>query len=173
VLAPVNLIFPVYSAQVLNRGVAGFGYMASAVGVGLLVGSVVAGSVAMTYARGILVGLLGMSAALAVLGWNASLLVAIVVTGVLGALVPFVQIPVVSQLQRSVPRELQGRVFATMSSVVSAATPLGAAVAGQAIAVLPVARVFLGAAAAIAIVAIAWQLSRHWVNAAKLEASQP
>lgn len=170
VLAPVNVIFPVYSAAVLGRGVEGFGYMVSAIGVGLLIGSMAAGVVKTSYPRAIVLGLLGLSAALAALGWTASLVMAIAITGLLGALVPFIQIPVVSQLQRSVPRDFQGRVFATMSSVASAATPLGAAIAGQALAAFPIARVFLGAAAGVAIVALFWQVSRRWVTSAEIQA---
>ena len=96
---------------------------------------------------------------------------AVIITGLLGTLVPFVQIPVVSQLQRSVSRDLQGRVFGTLSAAVSAAAPLGAAIAGHALATLPVARVFFGAAMGVAIVAAFWQVSRYWVTGAKTEDS--
>lgn len=160
VLSPVNVVFPLYSAEVLQAGVEGFGYLASAIGLGLLLGSALAGLIELPYVRAISLALFGLSAALVVFGLNTSLWLAIVLAAVVGILVPFVEVPVVSQLQRSVPRNFQGRTFATMNSVVAAATPIGAALAGQALAKSTIDRVFFGAAIGIALVGLTWAATR-------------
>jgi len=160
VLSPANVIFPVYSAEVLDQGVKGFGFLASAIAIGFLLGSVVAGILGdrLPYAWAIFAGLFGIALALVGLGATGTLVPALLLTGALGMVVPLVQIPLVSRLQRFVPEELQGRVFATVSSFVSLAVPLGAAIAGQALALVPVPLVFRGAAAGVTAVAIAWFL---------------
>lgn len=156
ILSPVNVIFPVYSRDVLQQGVDGFGFLASSLAVGYLLGSVAAGTLRIGLAWAILWGLTGMTVALMSFSWVSSLGPAIFIAGLLGLFVPLVQVPLVTYLQSSVPREYQGRVFATMGSLVALAVPLGAALFGQALSVASVPLVFRGAGVGILIVAVTW-----------------
>ncbi len=159
VLSPVNVIFPVFSMNVLGAGITGFGLLASAISIGLLLGSLVSGLVIadrLPYTYAILIGLLGMSLALFGLSLSKVVLLALVLTALLGMMAPIIQIPLVSRLQRSVPREYQGRVFATLDTFVTLAIPLAAALAGQALLAFPVTWIFLGTAIGVLLVAVVY-----------------
>lgn len=160
VLSPVNVIFPFFSQNILGQGVEGFGFLATAIAVGLLLGSVAAGVVGdrIPYIWSILLGLLGMTLALISLSFAQNLILALVLTALLGFMTPFIQIPLVSRLQRAVPPNYQGRVFATMGTLVSLSTPIAAAIAGQALAALPVPFIFRAAAVGTLLVAVIWFL---------------
>lgn len=160
VLSPVNVIFPFFSQNILGQGVEGFGFLATAIAVGLLLGSLAAGVVGdrIPYIWSILLGLLGMTLALISLSFTQNLIVALVLTALLGFMTPFIQIPLVSRLQRAVPPSYQGRVFATMGTLVSLSTPIAAAIAGQALATLPVPFIFRAAAVGTLLVAVIWFL---------------
>lgn len=158
VLSPVNVIFPVFSRDVLGGGVEGFGFLASAIAAGMLLGSVVAGVIGdrLSYARAILVGLLGMTAALGSLSFAQTLLLALLMAAGLGMMAPIIQVPLVTRLQRAVPKDYQGRVFATLNALVTVSVPLAAALAGHALVVLPVPPIFRVAALGTLIVAGIW-----------------
>lgn len=159
VLSPVNVIFPVFSSTVLGEGVTGFGYLASAIAGGLLIGNFFAGMVIgdrLTFARSIGLGLAGMALSLFAVGSSTTLVPAVLGTVAVGATVPFVQIPLVSRLQRHVPGTFQGRVFATMETLITIATPLGAAVAGQLLARTPASDVFKIGALGTFVVLVGW-----------------
>ncbi|HEY0601588.1 MAG TPA: MFS transporter [Herpetosiphonaceae bacterium] len=160
VLSPVNVIFPFFSQNILGQGVEGFGFLATAIAVGLLLGSVAAGVVGdrISYVWSILLGLVGMTLALISLSFAQSLIVALVITAMLGFMTPFIQIPLVSRLQRAVPPGYQGRVFATLGTLVSLSTPLAAALAGQALSTLPIPFIFRAAAVGTLLVAVIWFL---------------
>jgi len=53
-----------------------------------------------------------------------------------GASAPFIQVPLVTRVQQEVGSGIQGRVFATLSTVSTASVPLGAALAGSALSIL-------------------------------------
>lgn len=158
VLSPVNVIFPVFSRDVLGGGVTGFGLLASAIAAGLLLGSVAAGIVGdrLPYAGVILIGLLGIAAMLGSLSFTQTLLPALLITVGLGMMASIIQVPLVTRLQRAVPQDYQGRVFATMNALVTLATPLAAALAGQVLVVLPVPPIFRIAALGMLVVAGLW-----------------
>ena len=156
VLSPVNVIFPVYSREILGQGVTAFGFLVSAFAAGFLVGSAVAGVLRWPHTWAILAGLLLMSAGLTSLSFARTLMPALLLTAGLGMVAPIVRVPLVSRLQRSVPQDYQGRVFATLSSFVSLSVPLGAALAGQALTTVPVTWVFRGAAVGLLIVSAIW-----------------
>jgi MFS family permease len=158
VLSPVNVVFPLFSSQVLGQGVRGFGFLASALGLGLLFGAIAAGALGdrLPYRRAILVGLLGMGGLLWAMSFERSLGLAVPTTVAIGAMLPLVQVSLVSRLQRSVPRSLQGRVFATLGSIVALALPLGAIIVGQLLQRSAVPVFFRGAGVAVIGVAAVW-----------------
>ena len=158
VLSPVNVIFPIFSKDVLGGGVTGFGLLASAIAVGLLIGNVFVGVIGdrLSYAWTILIGMLGMVVMLAGLSMTQTLAPALLMTAGLGMMAMIIQVPMVTRLQRAVPMHYQGRVFATMNAVVTIAIPLAAVLAGQALVSLPVPVIFRIAALGSLIAAVLW-----------------
>lgn len=160
-LGPINVVFPVFSREVLGQGVEGFGFLASAVAVGLLLGNVAVGVVGdrIAFRHSIFLGIAGMGVVFAALSFVGSLLPAILFSGLLGAAMPLVQIPVVTRLQRVVPETLQGKVFATISSVVALAVPIGSAVFGHAIETWSVPMLYRLSALLLVVTSVAWWLA--------------
>ncbi|MFZ5826077.1 MAG: MFS transporter [Bacillota bacterium] len=154
VLSPVNIIFPVYSRDVIGAGAEGFGWLSASIGLGMVLGNLVLGTLG-SRLRGPVAMALGvgtMALAFVGLGLAGALAPALACVVLLGMAAPFVQVPMVTHLQRSVPVAMQGRVFATFATVAQAAIPLGAALAGVALHALPVGRVFQ--AGALGLVAV-------------------
>ena len=152
------MIFPIFSKDVLGGGVTGFGLLASAIAVGLLIGNVFVGVIGdrLSYAWTILIGMLGMVVMLAGLSMTQTLAPALLMTAGLGMMAMIIQVPMVTRLQRAVPMHYQGRVFATMNAVVTIAIPLAAVLAGQALVSLPVPVIFRIAALGSLIAAVLW-----------------
>ena len=168
VLSPINIILPFYSEKVLGSGVEGFGFLASAISIGLLMGNLLAGTIGdrIPYARTILLGLLGMTAVLASLSMISLLWPALILTAALGMMAPVIQVPAITRLQRTIPPGLQGRVFATWEALVTLSIPIAAGVVGQALVTMPVPVIFGGAAIGTLLVTLLWSLvalrrSRH------------
>jgi len=158
VLSPVNVIFPIFSRDVLGGGVEGFGFLASAIATGMLLGSIIAGVTGnrLSYTQAVLIGLLGMTLMLGGLSLTRTLVPALLIVAGLGMMAPLIQVHLVTQLQRAVPHNYQGRVFATLNTLITLATPLAATLAGQALVVLPVPPIFRIAALGMLIVAGLW-----------------
>ena len=81
----------------------------------------------------VLVGIIGLGFAIIAFGFSPSLssfFLACVSVGLAGFMVVFSNTPVTALLQMVVPVEKQGRVFATMASLCTAAVPLGLAMTG-------------------------------------------
>lgn len=158
VLGPVNVIFPIFSKDILGGGVTGFGLLASAIAIGLLIGNVVVGVIGdrLLYTWTILIGMLGMVIMLVGLSLAQTLVPALLMTVGLGMTAMVIQVPMVTRLQRAVPMHYQGRVFATVNAVVTIAIPLAAVLAGRALLFLPVPVIFRSAALGSFIVAGFW-----------------
>ncbi|KAB8145153.1 MFS transporter [Chloroflexia bacterium SDU3-3] len=150
-LGPVNIVFPIY-ADLLGSGVQGFGVLTSALGVGLLLGSLAAGVIGdrLTPLQAFAVGLSGMALALLGLGYAPTIALSLAMAALLGSMVPIIQVPLVSQLQRNVAPEFQGRVFATLETLATLSIPISALLIGQSLRVIPVRWVFVGGAAGVA-----------------------
>lgn len=135
VMSPVNVIFPVYSQVTIKAGAAGFGWLSGAIGAGMLLGSVLYGvlSKGLPAWRSVSAGIAALVLGFAGLAMSVAVVPAIALTALLGLAVPFVQVPIVTQLQREVPAEMQGRIFSTFNTVSTASVPLGAALAGSAL----------------------------------------
>lgn len=158
ILSPVNVIFPIFSQQVLMQGVRGFGFLATGITIGLLIGALIAGFVGerFSFSWAVLLGLIGMSASLAGLSTVKNIWEATAIVTLLGVFAPLVQVPFVARLQRIVPKAFQGRTFATMSSLVSIALPLGAALFGRALVAVKITHVIRFASGGCLLVAFIW-----------------
>jgi DHA3 family macrolide efflux protein-like MFS transporter len=161
VLSPANLVFPIFSEQTLKAGVTGFGYLISALSGGLLLGGVLAGVIGerLTFARSFLAGLTLMSGSLLMMSLATSIAVALIGAVALGSSVPFIQVPLVSKLQRSVPQHMQGRVFASMDTAITIGAPLGALGAGQLLSIAEASVALRLAAIGVACVTVLWLTS--------------
>jgi DHA3 family macrolide efflux protein-like MFS transporter len=155
ILSPINVIFPVFSQMVLGAGVAGFGLLASAVSLGLLLGNVIVGIIGnrLHYTYSIIIGLIGMSVAIGALGYVQTLILALTMTTSLGMMVPFIQVPITSQLQQSVPWTHLGRVFAMLETWVMLSIPLAATLASHALIALPIGSIFRGVGIVVVLLA--------------------
>lgn len=173
VLSPVNIIFPVYSRDVIGAGAEGFGWLSASIGLGMVLGNLLLGTLGRRLhgALSIALGVGVMALAFVGLGVAGALPMALACVVVLGMAAPFVQVPMVTHLQRTVPMEMQGRVFATFATVAQAAIPLGAALAGVGLHALPVPVVFQ--AGAVGLVAVYGLLQLYRLLVARRMALQP
>lgn len=135
VLSPVNVIFPLYSRDVIRAGAEGFGWLAAGIGAGLVLGNLLVGVIGARLRPewSIFLGIVGMSLGFLGMRLAWALPPALVAVGLIGLAAPFVQIPVVTHIQRTVPSAMLGRIFATFGTLSTAAVPLGAALAGVAL----------------------------------------
>lgn len=163
VLSPANVLFPVYSRDVIGAGPEGFGWLSASIAGGMVLGNLLVGSLGRGLSGGAstALGVGALALGFAGLGLARSLPWALAATSTLGAAAPFVQIPIVTELQRKVPLEMQGRAFATFGTLAQASVPLGAALAGAALHALPTAAVFLVAGGGLLLVYLLLQLFRR------------
>ena len=136
---PLEAAMPVFSARVLGTDAGGFGLLWTALGVGMLAGTVLSVAVGRRVRVGVAL------AGIAVL-WGACLLPLLVVRQVgwaacflaLGGLVwgPYVPLET-TLLQGNVPRSELGRVFGARTTLLTSGAPLGIAVGGAMLTVLP------------------------------------
>jgi len=136
---PLEAAMPVFSARVLGTDAGGFGLLWTALGVGMLVGTVLSVAVG----RRVRVGVALASIALL---WGACLLPLLLVREVgwaavflaLGGLAwgPYVPLET-TLLQRNVPRSELGRVFGARTTLLTSGAPLGIAVGGALLTFVP------------------------------------
>ncbi len=132
-LVPLIVLFPFYVEDLLRVTSDWFGYLVAGFGLGAVVGSVIAGSLPMrgavasrlVLAAGILYGLGPLSLGLLRSPWAA--LAAMALTGVMNG---FMNVRIVSSLQRTTPSTLRGRVFGLMETLVFSLTPIAMGAAG-------------------------------------------
>ena len=132
-LVPAFSLLPLLVLQRLNGGAAQFGWLSSALGLGLIVGGVALGAwggfrrrivttlAAMT-ALGVAVTAVGLTPA-------GSFLWALVSMSCVGVIVPLVNGPVFAILQATIAPDYQGRVFSLVASLAGGVAPLGLIVA--------------------------------------------
>lgn len=169
VMSPVNVIFPVFSRDTLAAGAEGFGWLSGSIGAGMLLGNLLYGAVSKRLSSWVstTLGLAIMVSAFLGLSMAGRLEFALPVAALLGAAVPFLQVPMLTQMQRAVPVGLQGRIFATFSTFSGAAVPLGAALAGTAMRVLAPPGLFRAAAAGMLLVYLILTVMRWMANPAQ------
>ncbi|MDX6769070.1 MAG: MFS transporter [Elusimicrobiota bacterium] len=162
-LAPLNVALAPHLLS-LGSGPQGFGGAMAVLVVGAIIGNLAAGSRLMETARwedSILAGLGAVACGLVAVGSSTSPLQASAAVLIVGAALPFIQVPVATRLQSEVPAAQAGRVFSTLNSATLLAAPLAAAGVGLLLKRLPPAPVFFGAAAACALLCAAWGLGRR------------
>ena len=132
-LVPIIVLFPFYVEDLLGKPSDWFGYLVAGFGAGALVGSACAGGIPLSgsaasrlvLASGILYGLGPLGLGLVRSPWAA--LAVIAFTGVMNG---FMNVRIVSSLQRTTPSSLRGRVFGLMETLVFSLTPIAMGLAG-------------------------------------------
>jgi MFS family permease len=126
----LNVLLVVVALELLATGEAGVGYLNSAVGVGGLLGALVAlGLVSRRLAPGFALGLLLWGLPIALIGVWPNLWLAVLLLGLVGVGNTLVDVAGQTLLQRAVADEVLARAFGVLESLLLGTIALGAAVA--------------------------------------------
>ena len=126
----LNVLLVVVALELLATGEAGVGYLNSAIGVGGLLGALVAlGLVSRRLAPGFALGLLLWGLPIALLGVWPNLWLALLLLGVVGVGNTLVDVAGETLLQRAVADEVLARAFGVLESLLLGTLALGAALA--------------------------------------------
>jgi DHA3 family macrolide efflux protein-like MFS transporter len=128
-LVPAFSLLPLLVLQRLNGGAAQFGWLSSALGLGLIVGGVALGAWGGFQKRMVttLVAMIALGIAVVAVGITpqGSFLWALISMSCVGLIVPLVNGPVFAILQATIAPDYQGRVFSLASSLACGVAPLG------------------------------------------------
>ena len=128
-LVPAFSLLSLLVLERLNGGAAEFGWVSSALGVGLILGGAALGAWGGFRQRIVttLAGLIALGAAVIAVGLTpaSSFLWALVSMSCVGLVVPLVNGPVYAILQATIAPDYQGRVFSLIGSLAGAAAPVG------------------------------------------------
>ena len=160
----LNVLVPVYAADVLHAGATGFGFLMAATGIGSLVAALTIAFAGRSSPRVMLAG--G-----AILSLLQAVLVAVHVMPIALACmfgVGFGSIAMTAtantSIQLAVPDGLRGRVLSVYTTVFAGSTPIGALFAGTLAAQFGAAMSFgVGGATSLAVVVVAFLLARPWL----------
>ena len=158
-LVPAFSLLPLLVLRRLNGGATEFGWLSSALGVGLIVGGAALGAWG-GFRKRIVTTLTAMAAlgvAVIAVGLTpaSSFLWAAVSMSCVGLIVPLVNGPVFAILQTTIAPDYQGRVFSLIGSLAGAAAPLGLIVAAPVAAAVGVGAWYLAGGFACVAMAIA------------------
>jgi len=164
-LAPVNVALAPLMRS-LGSGPQAFGFAMGLFIVGALAGNAVAGgrfASLWTWEQSISASLAAIAAAFLALVASGSPLQAAASIFLIGVALPFIQIPLAVQLQKTVPTESAGQVFSTVSSITLLAAPVAAALTGVLLKRFQPAQIFLGASVLCTILWAGWTLASRAV----------
>ncbi|MDE2051476.1 MAG: MFS transporter [Gammaproteobacteria bacterium] len=158
VMGPLQVGLPLFAKLRFNEGAAAFGWLMTANGTGMLLGSVVS-AVATRLVRGrlgILVLSLDAGAGLALGAFSAvhSVLVGAALLVLTGLFAGTVQIAIVTWLQRRVSQEMMGRTMSILFFTFLGLAPLAAALAGGLLSVISLSELFIGAGLSLSTLAL-------------------
>jgi DHA3 family macrolide efflux protein-like MFS transporter len=131
-LAPFNVLMPVYSDKILNAGEKGYSLMGIAIMVGIILGSLVIGQIGRRFKKSttIIAGLIGFGLGIALLGIVDNLIIALIICVFIGSFLPITSASGMAVVQEYTPKEKMGRVAATRSTLGLLGMPLGYAISG-------------------------------------------
>jgi len=115
----INPLVIVYNHEILGKGDAEFGYLISMIGFGGIVGGFIYGLIGRRYSKIqiIFYNLVIDGVILALLGFNSSYLLAMVIFFLLGLLGTIFEVAIMTLLQEYIPDELRGRIIGIFSLV--------------------------------------------------------
>ncbi len=166
VLSCFSPLISIYVRDFLRAGVVMFGFISSAVGVGLIVGTQLVNRAGRRRSKRaiVLLGLLSLGIATAILGIFRSTPMAAVSTFGLGFAIALVIVPAQTLMQQETPHELMGRVSSSFMSLVSFAQVLGLLLSGYLAQALGMRLLFQASALALGVLALIGYL-RHRATA--------
>lgn len=131
-LAPFNVLMPVYSDKVLNAGEQGYSMMGIGIMVGTILGSILLGQLGHRFKKSTLIigGFMAFGVCIGALGIVHNLIAAVTFCILTGACLPIISATGASVVQEHTPREKMGRVSSTMGTIALIGMPLGYAISG-------------------------------------------
>lgn len=131
-LAPFNVLMPVYSDKVLNAGEKGYSIMGIGIMVGTILGSLLLGQLGHRFKKSTLIlgGFMAFGVCIGALGIVKNLITAVAFCILTGACLPIISATGASVVQEHTPREKMGRVSSTMGTIALVGMPLGYAISG-------------------------------------------
>jgi MFS transporter, DHA3 family, macrolide efflux protein len=132
-IAPMNLLLPFYVEDYLKLNADWYGYMLMSLGVGSVLGYLIAGS---ANVRGrdqstlIILSLLGASIGMGVLGFLTQPYIVLGVLFLVGLMAGIFMVKATTVLQLASPSDIRGRVFGLLATLTSGLAPLGMGIAG-------------------------------------------
>lgn len=158
VMGPLQVGLPLFAKMRLSQGAAAFGWLMTANGSGMLLGSVMSGSVTRLVRGRLGVMILSVDAAaglaLATLSVVHSVLSAAALLVLTGLFAGTVQIAIITWLQRRVPQAMMGRIMSIVFFTFLGLAPLAAALAGGLLKLISLSELFVGAGLSLTAVAL-------------------
>lgn len=151
-LAPINVLLPVMAKDVLHAGAEGFGLLATAISVGMLIGGLLTASVKRFkyHGRGIIWGIVVLGGALLMFGISRHLILSMGMLTVVGAAAAVTNVLSMVAFQTRAPNEMQGRVFAVDQAVSSSLEPIALAAVGGLLTIIAAPMLILAGGVAVA-----------------------
>lgn len=172
VMGPLQVGLPLFAKMRLSQGAAAFGWLMTANGSGMLLGSVMSTSVTRLVRGRLGVMILSLDAAaglaLAVLSAVHSVPTASALLLLTGLFAGTVQIAIITWLQRRVPQAMMGRIMSIVFFTFLGLAPLAAALAGGLLKLISLTQLFVGAGLSLTAVALLC-LTRPSLRAIRLQ----
>lgn len=174
VMGPLQVGLPLFAKERLSEGAAAFGWLMTANGAGMLLGSIVSTSITRLVRGRVGVLVLSVDAcaglALAVLSAVHSELTGAALLLMTGIFAGTVQIAIITWLQRRVPQAMMGRTMSIVMFTFLGLAPLAAALAGGLLKVISLTELFIGSGLALTALATIC-LTRPSLRAIRLQAA--
>lgn len=131
-LAPFNVLMPVYSDKILNAGEQGYSIMGIGIMVGTVLGSLIVGQIGHKFKKStvIITGFLVFAGNIVALGLINTLFLAVIFSALMGACLPVITATGMSVIQAHTPKEKMGRVISIMQTIGLIGMPVGFAASG-------------------------------------------
>lgn len=131
-LAPFNVLMPVYSDKILHSGEQGYSLMGIGIMAGTILGALVLGQLGHKYKKStrIIGGFILFGVSIGLLGLVSNLMAAVLICVVTGICLPIISATGMSAIQEHTPKEKMGRVSSTMTTIALLGLPMGYAISG-------------------------------------------
>jgi len=132
-IAPMLLLLPFYVEDYLKQNASWYGYLLAAVGLGSVVGYLIAGSVNVrgkAQSNLIILSLLGASISLGIVGFITQPFTVLAIVTVIGLTAGIFIVKTTTVIQLAASSEIRGRVFGLLGTLTSGLAPIGMGIAG-------------------------------------------
>ncbi|HCJ58551.1 MAG TPA: hypothetical protein DHV55_15220 [Clostridiaceae bacterium] len=132
VLAPFNVLLPVYSDKILMAGEKGMSFILMSFTIGMIASSLLIGQIGDRFKRSALViaGFMGLGSGMLSFGFINNIELACFAAAIGGAFIPVISAGSMTLMQESTPVDKMGRVSSTATTLSLLGLPLGYAVSG-------------------------------------------